>query len=101
MNTTIKKYDKDSPLPSEMAEQITKFFKKNYPIYHSLENKEKDLSKRTSHKALNALLNEGRTIFTVQDVQKKVLGLLEMREINQGEGIYMQLVWIIVDTLAR
>lgn len=101
MGPEIRKFDKNSTLPSDVADQVVRIFQENYPNSHSSENREKDMAERADPTALNALLAEGRVIFTVQDVREKVLGLLEMREVDQGEGVYMQLVWIIVDALAR
>lgn len=101
MTHQIKKYDKGSTLPSEAAEQVVQIFKQNYPNSHTAENREKDLAERANETALNALLAEGRVIFSAHDIHNKIVGLLEMREVDQGEGIYIQMAWIIVDALAR
>lgn len=97
----IKKYDRDFVLPSDIAKQVARVFRENYPSAHTPENRDEDITKRDSQEALNALLSDGRVIFTAQDVHDNVIGLIEIREYDHGDGVYIQLVWIIVDALSR
>ena len=101
MDFEIKKYGADAVLPVEIAEQVARIFEGNYPSAHTPENRAEDVAKRNSHEALNDLLVEGRVVFVAQDVRDQVIGLLEMREVDHDDGVYIQLVWIIVDALSR
>lgn len=85
----IKKYDRDSALPPSIAEQMVRLFEQNYPTSHTPENRAKDITERNSQEALNDLLAQGRVIFTAQDVRDRVIGLLEMREYDHGNGVYI------------
>ena len=97
----IKKFDKTDPIPPETAAQIANLFEQNYPPMHPNERKIEECAERANQEALNALLDQGRVIFTAHDVHEKIQGLLEMREADAGDGVYMLLVWIIVDALAQ
>lgn len=101
MGFEIRKYDANSPLPPEVGDQVIRIFRDNYPEFHSQANRDSDIAERADRTVLDGFLAEGRVIFTAHDIHEKVLGLLEMLEVDQGEGVYMQLVWIIVDALAR
>lgn len=101
MEVKVRRFDQDSLLSSREASGLVNIFKENYPQFHTKENREKDINQRKNELTLNALLMEGRVIFTAHDINEKIIGLLEMRQVDQDQGVYMQLVWIIVDVLAR
>lgn len=97
----VEKYTKEEPISPEVAEQVISLFARNYPDSHDVEEREKDIDARSTKEQLDAMLEDGKVLFVIKDVHEKVMGILEMNEVDAGEGIYMQLVWIMIDELAQ
>lgn len=97
----IKRYDQNSPISKEKASQLTTIFRENYPASHSEENKEDDIAQRNDYNYFNKYLQDGWVILTAEEINGKILGLIETKEVENTNVVFFQLAWIIVDNLAR
>lgn len=96
----ILKLDQTSKPDETLGAEIVALYKENYPTAHREEDRAEDLAKRDSADKIRALL-EKAVLLVAKDTQGKVMGLLEYKEVEEEEGIWVMLVWLIVDTLAR
>ena len=96
----ILKLDQTSKLDDALGAEIVALYKENYPAAHREEYRTEDLAKRNSPDKIRTLLKEA-VLLVAKDTQGKIMGLLEYKEVEEEEGIWVMLAWLIVDTLAR
>lgn len=96
----ILKLDQTSKPDDILGAEIVALYKENYPAAHKEEDRDEDLAKRDSSDKIRTLLEEA-VLLVAKDTQGKVMGLLEYKEVEEEEGIWVVLAWLIVNTLAR
>lgn len=101
MEINIARYDKERLPPEEIAKDVSALYANNYPPSHSPEKRAEDLSERDTMEKILGLVKEDRIFFVARDARDSVTGVLEMREVPIEDGLYIQLVWLIVDEIAR
>jgi len=93
------KYDSSHLPPEEVWDSIWILLRNNYPESYSEESKAKTLSKRDSSEKINERIERGFIYFTISDTKDKVIGFLEMQTIEVEWWFYIQLCWLVVDSL--
>ena len=86
----------DTQIPDGIAERLSVIFERNYPKSHSDEEKAKDSTARRGKVAIQALVEEGRTLHVAFTEDGEPAGFLEEQTIPVEDGVFEQLVWIIV-----
>jgi len=98
----IIKYDKDIlPNISELW-KIKNLYLENFPgEYYNTEEKEKYLKKRSENWKIVKMLENWKVILVIEDINDKILWLLEYEKIPMKWGIYIHLSWLLIDMKAR
>ncbi len=81
-------------IPPAVAEQLAVTFEHNYPESHPNSERLADLKKHAGAVAIQGLINEGRTLYVASYKPESVAGILESRVVDQADGTYEQLVWL-------
>lgn len=91
----------DAAIPLDIAEHVSTIFRRNYPESHPDEERLADLEKRVGAVAIQNLIIEGRTLYVASFQPEDVAGFLESRVVEQENGAYEQLSWIMTDAHYR
>lgn len=89
----VSAYTAGAQIPANTAEQVAALFEVNYPTSHFEQDRTDDIAHRSDAGAINELLNEGRTLY-VASASGVLAGFIEARTVDQPDGTYEQLAWI-------
>ncbi len=95
----IQKYNVERTITDVHSERVASLFIANYPSSHSLHDRTEDLQARTPA-GISQLNREGRQLYVAYS-ENLVAGFLESRTIEQSDGVYEQLSWIMTDAEYR
>lgn len=91
----------DAAIPLDIAEQVSAIFRSNYPESHPDEERFADLEKHVGAVAIQSLIAEGRTLYIASFQSEDIAGFLESRVVEQENGTYEQLSWVMTDARYR
>jgi ribosomal protein S18 acetylase RimI-like enzyme len=95
----IIRYLKD--VPTTVADQVSRIFEDNYPVSRSEKERLAEIQKHSGAQAIRNLLIEGRSLYVASQDHKNVAGFLESTIIDQTDGTYELLSWIMTATEFR
>ena len=102
MNEDIKiqTFDRGNKPDDKLGVQIVAVYEKNYPHMHRPEDRVEDLVRRDSPDQIRILLEEA-VLFVATNVKDEVLGILEWKEREMEDGVYVVLAWMLVNETLR
>jgi ribosomal protein S18 acetylase RimI-like enzyme len=84
-----------------VAEQVSDMFATNYPESHSDDDRIAHIQQRAGAIAIQALINEGRTLYVASFSPDNVAGFLESRVVDQPDGTYEHMTWLMTSAMYR
>ncbi len=100
----VNRYKPGDHVPAYVAEQVSTVFAMNYPLSHPIEEREEGILGMFDGVAVQSSIDRGNTFYVASPVEhnpSKVAGFLKARTIDQRDGTYEQVAWLMVDHLYR